>query len=343
MNAIAIVPCVVLALGGAILFEDAYPRYAVAPDTALKRAYTSTTKLESEPAQMFLDGEELPTEGRGELRLRVEDRRTLEVIDTVGAAADGRPTRFTREYVELENAGTETVVAKPPKGEEESRAQSRDRVSPLTGRSVRFAWDGGKDEYVPTFVGESDEKAKARDAELLERLEADAEWLPLLADGPREKGAKFALDPKVLQRAQYPLGELHWYVEGKEPDPVSLAITIQLAENLDGKAEATWRGTEEVDGRKLGVYAISAQLKSKASAETPDGGETREVDLELEYEGEVRWDLAAGRVDGYELKADVRSVLSTTREVDGPNGKAKVRQVFDLRGQSQHELAVTSG
>ncbi|MCY2961979.1 MAG: hypothetical protein NTY35_17620 [Planctomycetota bacterium] len=324
-----------LVLAGASALGDSTPRYAVAPETALKHVYTSSTKLESEPAQMFLDGKEIPKEGHGELRLRVDDSRSISFTDTVAAVADGRPTRFSREFGELENSATESVVAIPPEGEEEVKASTRERASALSGKTVRFTWDGAKEEYARAF------EEKGPDEDLLAGLQADAQWLPLLEDGPREKGAAFDLEPALFERVQYPAGELHWKVEGKENDPVSKAITEQLSENLDGKAKATWLGAREVDGRELGVFAVEAQLKSNAEAEAGEGGETRKVELELEYEGEILWDLAGAHLAGYTLTADVRSVLSTTRTVESPKGSVEVRQVFDLRGKAAHRLTVT--
>ncbi len=341
MGATSIAAGLGLVLLGASSLGDAYPRYAVAPETALKREYKSNTKLESEPAKMFLNGEEVPTEGHGEVRLRVDDSRSITFTDTIAAVADGRPTKFAREFGELENSATESFAVTPPGGDEEVKSSTRERISPLKGKTVQFTWDGKKEEYARALAGAEGEK-KASEAEMLDGLQADADWLPLLEDGPREKGASFELDAKLFERVQYPAGELLWVVEGKDPDPVSKAINEQLSENLDGKAKATWQGMRDVDGRELGVFAIEADLKSKAEAETPDGAETRGIELDLEYEGEILWDLAVGHLAGYTLTADVRSQLSTTRTVETPKGKREVRQVFDLRGTAKHVLSVTA-
>lgn len=329
-----------LVAGGFLALEDAYPRYAVAPETVLKREYKSATNLESTPAKMYLDGEEVPTEGHGVVRLEVEDSRVITFTDTIDAVADGRPTKFAREFGEMENSATESVLATPPGGTEDVKASTRERTSLLSGKTVRFTWDGAQEEYARAFEG-ADEAKESGEALLLEGLEPDAEWLPLLEDGPREKGASFELDPKLFERIQYPVGELHWVVEGKDADPVSKSINEQLSENLEGEAKATWQGAREVEGRELGVYAIEADLKSRAEAETPDGAETRGVELEVEYEGEILWDLAAGRLAGYAFEADVRSVISTERAMETPKGKREVRQVFDLRGTAKHTLTVT--
>jgi hypothetical protein len=313
---------------------DPFPEYKVEPDTVLERVYTSRTTLESTPAQLFYDGKEVPAEGHPQVSLRVADTRSLTVKDTIRAVADGRPTKFTRSYDELENSATETVVAKPPDGQEDLKASTRERTSPLSGKTVRFTWDDAEEEYTPAVDG------KGVSDEALEELAADAEWLPLLADRTREKGVAFALDPKLFQRVQTPLGNITWQVDGQDPEPASKSLNDELAESLDGKAKATWQGSREVDGRTCSVFALEAELTMKGEAEFASSGETRSVVSEAEYTGEILWDLAAGHVASYTFEADVHTVLTNTRQVDSPNGSVELRRVFDLTGTSKHALTV---
>jgi hypothetical protein len=326
-----------------------FPAYSVPADAVIERAYTSRTELESEPAVVFVDGEEAPTGKQGELRLRVVDERTMKVVDTVKSTADGRPTEFTRAFGELDSQGVEKLVAIPKDGDETEKKTERERSSPLAGRTVRFTWDPKDEEYARKLEGEtpkSDETADGDgpdDEELLEGLQPDLDWLVLLEDGPREKGASWSIDAKLFTRVQYPLGELHWVVAGQPRDPVSTAVTEQLNASLSGEARATWDGVREVDGRSLGVFTIHAELASKAEAETPDGAEVRKVEAELEYDGEVLWDMAAGRIHSYALEGDVHTVLTSQRTVASPKGDHEIRQVFDLTGKAVHTLQVAAG
>lgn len=321
--------------------DDPYPTYAVAPETTLTRVWTSTTEMESAPAKMFLDGEEVPAEAHGTMKLRVSDERRLEVVDEVRAVAEGRPTKFERTYGEFSNKGVETVIAQPPGGEAREKENARERSSPLKGLVVRFTWNAKDEEYERAFVAQEGEKAKADEA-LLEGLAADADWLALLEGGPRAKDESFALPTELFQRVQYPLGELNWQIDGKDADGVTKEINAELAENLDGEGKAKWLGIREVEGRQLGVFSMSAELTSKADAEAEESGEKRQVDLELSYEGEILWDMAAGRLAQYAIEAEVRSVLTSTRRIESPKGKAEVRQVFDLEGTTKHTLVVTA-
>lgn len=328
-----------------------FPVYSVAADAVVERTYTSRTELESEPAVVYVDGEQVPTDKQGSLHLRVLEERSMEVVDTIVSSADGRPTELVRAFGDFTSKGVETVVAKPAGGEETEKAIERERVSPLVDRSVRFTWDAKSEEYARKLDGEAKDPAKSKsddgpdDEELLAGLQPDLEWLPLLADGPREKGASWSLDPKLLSRVQYPLGELHWFVAGQPRDPASRALNDQLDENLTGEARATWEGVRDVDGRALGVFTIHAELSSKGEveAETPSGPELRKVDAEVEYEGEVRWDMAAGRIDSYELEGDMHTVLTSQRTLKGPKGESEARRVFDLSGKAVHTLKTAPG
>src|SRR5690242_12184610 len=140
MATLAIAPAVVVLAALGTSLGDAYPRYAVAPDAVVHREYKSSTKLESKPLKLFLDGEEVPPELSGVLRAKVDDTKTIVFTDTIGAIEAGRPTKFVREYDKLENRATETMMATPPGGQEDVKAATNERVSPLAGKSVRFTW-----------------------------------------------------------------------------------------------------------------------------------------------------------------------------------------------------------
>ncbi len=315
---------------------DPFPKYAVAPDTVIERVYLSSTKLASEPMTTTVEGQVVDPEG-GEVRLQLDDSRRMAVTDTIGKVTDGRPVQFTRKYGECTNSATETLQVKPPTGKEDVRATTRERTTALTDKTVRFAWNGDAEEYEP--VGD----VKGLDKETLAGLAADSEWLALLDGGPREKGAEFSIDPQLFVGVGNPLGELRWQVGADAPDAAGLSISSQLSENLDGKAKATWQGSREVDGRTLSVFALEAELKSHAAADMDDQGGKREVELGLEYEGEVLFDIAAGRLSGYSFEADAHMVYASSRAQETPQGKVHVRQSFDLAGKAKHVLSVTSG
>lgn len=310
---------------------DPYPAYKVAPGTVVERVYKSSTKLESAPAQMFLDGQDVGEAG-GVVKLRTDDARSMTVTDTIGAVEGGRPRAFTREFGECTNTGTETMLITPPGASEDVRSTTRERKALFAGKSVKFTWDDDDEEY----TAKSEEKAL--DAEALEGIVGDNDWLCLIEGGPREKGVEFALEAKHFAYVANPLGELRWQTDGKESDPTGRAIVAQFVENIAGEAKATWEGSREVDGRELSVFAVSAKLNSHAKADPSDG--KREARFELEYEGEVLWDLEAGRVAGYALEADAHMVQSSTRMVKSPQGEVELRQVFDLTGTTRHALTV---
>jgi hypothetical protein len=335
---IAHLPILSLGTAAAALFvvRAEEPRYAVADGTVLVRSYHSTTKLDSEPCQLSLGGKPVPSAEHPEMRLSVVDDRTLEFTDTIAKVADGRPVKFVRAFDELENDGSETMSLVLPDGKEDKKGSDRERRSELAGRKVVFTWDSEKKEYAKAWDGEGG------DDELLEKLEADVDWLGLLPGKAVEKGDSWSLDPKLFVSLQLPGGNLHWKVEGKEPDPVSESINSQLSENMDGESKATWQGRREVDGKELGVIAIEADLTTQGKAGSDDGREERSMELEVEYEGEVLWDMDGGHIAGFTFEGKVHALMSIERPLPTPQGEVPLRQEFDLSGTSKHELEVTA-
>jgi len=203
---------------------------------------------------------------------------------------------------------------------------------------VGFVWNAEDEAYERDFVG--DEPKAEGDKVLLDGLVADADWLELIADGPRAKGDSFTLPEELLQRVSHPLGEVNWQIDGKDADDTTKEINAELAANLSGTGKAVWVGVRDEDGKAMGVFEITADLTSKADADAGDRGEKRFVELKVGLEGEVLWDMAAGRIAGYEIEASIVSILTSARMVDMPTGKGEVRQVFELEGTSKHELVV---
>lgn len=319
-------------------FEDPFPKYGVAPGTKLSRTWTTKTEMKSGPATLYFDGEEVPTEGHGTMKLSVVDERSLRVVDEIETIAAGRPKRFQRTYDALSNRGVETIISQPATGDATEKENGRDRTSPLEKRVVGFVWNPQDEAYERDFVGE--DAKKDGDKVLLDGLAADADWLELLADGPRAKGESFELPEELFERVQYPLGELNWQIDGKDADDTTKEINVELAANLSGAGKAVWAGVREDDGKQIGVFQITADLTSKADAEAEERGEKRAVELKVGYEGEVLWDMAAGRLAGYEIEASVTSILTSERMIETPKGKGEVRQVFELEGITKHKLVV---
>jgi len=332
------VPILTLGAAAAVLFlaRADEPRYAVADGTELVRDYRSSTKLDSGPCALSVNGKPLPAEEAPDLRLSVVDERTLEFTDTIEKVADGRPTKLVRAFGELENDGSETLHIAGPDGKVVDKASERERRSPFAGKSVRFTWDPKEEAYDPAWVGEGG------DDELLEKLAADVDWLGLLPGKAVEKGDSWKVEPKLFVSLQLPGGNLHWEVEGKEPDPVADSINAQLSDNMAGEANATWEGRRQVDGKELGVISIVADLSTHGEGGTKEG-EQRSMELDVEYEGEVLWDLAESHIAAFTFDGKVRALMSIERKAPLPTGEGLVRQEFDLRGTSKHELKVSAG
>jgi hypothetical protein len=322
----------IAAVSLAFLCADAErPRFAPSENLELHRAYEGTIELQSEPMRMTVNGEPVPAEQHPNLSITILEKRAFEFSDTIEKAEDGRATKLARQFEKIGSTGTETLKTELPDGEEKSSESKKNRVSGLEGKQVRFSWDAEKDEYARKFVDEGDE-------DLLDELEADADYTGFLPKKDVEEGDEWEIDPKLIGRLDAPSGDLHLHEEGEEEDESSRAMNEQLDDNTTGEAKGTWRGTREVDGRRMGVIELTSAIKTQGEVEGEDG--KRAISLEIEYAGEVLWDLAGGHLARIEVSGPVKARFVMSRELEGPQGKLELSQEFQLSGESKHVLAV---
>ncbi len=327
-----LIPISALLLAAAALPAER-PRLSAEAGTEVKRSYHSSTDLKSESMRMTVDGEDLPGDSHPEISLLIKDRRTVVFTDTYKRVEDGRVIGLVRAYDEIQAEGKETSKVTPPGGEEREQEKSLSRVSKLSGKTVKFTWNAAEEEHDVAFDGEKG------DSDLLEGLRADADMTGFLPKNDVEEGAEWNLPARLFAFLDEPGGELHLVVEGEEKEPsVSESMNDQIDANMTGDATATWRGVREVDGQRLGVIAVRAKLSSHAEQESDEGSAARSVRLDVEYEGEILWNMAAGHLAGYDLGGPAEAVYATVREIETPKGKVEFRQEFHLSGETRHRL-----
>jgi hypothetical protein len=158
----------------------------------------------------------------------------------------------------------------------------------------------------------------------------------LLPKGKVAEGESWDVDVKSFDAVVDPGGDLKLTDENKD-DEADEAVGKEIRKHLTGKAHATWKGVREEDGKKLGAIAISADLSSEGDADTkgPIAGKTH-FRLELELEGELLWDLAAGHFHAFQSTGKV--MLDTTSSAPVPAGE--VRQELDLEGHATFKASL---
>jgi len=268
-----------------------------------------------ESLEMTVNGEPMPDGMDGAGEETFEASMLVGVRERYVASREGRPTELHRTYEDLE---LEFVLA----GETDAPAAFQS----LEGRTVRFLWDEEKGEYARSFTGDS-----AGDEEDLADLHVDMDLRVLL---PREKVSE-GDTWKVRGRDVAPLflpGGLPGRLDDEDPDADLAEAEEELAaaferfvEDLD--VTCTFQGVREAEGVRVGetrfTFAgrgetdLARLLELLASDEaTPDVEATARGTLELEGEGELLWDLAAGRVHAFRMNAKAGLAFEATAEFE---------------------------
>lgn len=264
----------------------------------------------------------------------------LSVVDTYVEVEDGVPLELLRRYEDFE-AHWET-----PDGSGEA---DDGPLSELDGKQIRFKWNPDAETYDVSYEdGEGDEDA-------LERLHVDMDFRAMLPDGEVSEGDTWTLDSEQvagvilfgLRTNGFSLdmdGEL-----GPMQDLLESELIPQLEALAQGlTAECTYRGRETVDGRSLGSIGIELDgegtldlaglILGMIEAQAPEGLEL-EVDiteavvlLTLEGEGELLWDLEAGRFHAFELAPDLEILVDLLMSIDAGGETQDIEASVELFG-----------
>ena len=149
-----------------------------------------------------------------------------------------------------------------------------------------------------------------------------------------EEGGSWEVDAKAFALVVRPGGDLHW-TSGEGDDP-GLELGGQFAENLSGTVTATFTGEREVEGAKLGVVRIEADVETHGQ----EGEDGQVVKLAFELEGEMLWLLAENRLASCSLTGALEVVIEQNREVDQGGQQFRIEQSTKLAGKANFSIGV---
>ena len=304
--------------------------YAPELDAAVTQRFTLRATAELDELVLTWGGMDLSA-----LLSEVELEGTLDylVTDELLALANGRPERLRRTFDELSGA---TVLRID--GEEGETAL----VSGLEGATVLVAWSDAQG----GFATEYEDVHTEHRAESLEGLDEDMSLrglLPPAGRGELGPGATWEIPFAELLRVGLPGGYLALVPEGAgEWDPLVLedlletmleAVREQFPDWASGHATATYAGTREGvyrDENEVDVIALELRVELAADLapllrELVDEWGTRTgnadeadavlisgawLEVLLEGRGELTWDRAAGRLQGFVFHGTQESEFS---------------------------------
>ena len=320
--------------------------------SSVTRVYTSNNQFSLDEMEMSMNGQPMPMDL--EMSMDMSMDLTIEVTDTFVAVSDGRPDKLQRTYDAL---GTEAhfsmeMSMMPDGGQDKNISSSSD----LEGKTVLFTWDDEEGEYgVEYHESEGDE-------ELLEGLTEDMDFRALLPEGGVSVGDTWEIDPKALISVLFPGGNTGLVPEeegGSEEmmpgmDGMGANISDMLGDLLEGEASAEYMGTEDVDGTTVAVIHFTISIASsndmteiveESMGDLPEGSpeiSINYVDVEIEMEGEgtLQWDLAANRMHSYESQGSMNTLMDMGMGVSMGDNEMEMEQSMEMSGTFASSMTV---
>ncbi len=317
-----------LLLGGAIgpfLIAMTLPaeRVAFGPadGTRLAKTFTLTSDMTLESMDMLMNGSPNPIDMG--MEMSGVNNTVIAVTDEYVSVSGARPAKLQRTFETITVEG-EGSTANNMTGEVE---MSMEGESELTGANVVFTWDADSEEYEVAFA--EDEEG---DEELLAELDEDMDLRALLPSGEISVDDEWEIDPDALKALLLPGGNLHLDIE-MDGDDAGMGGPGggmdgnygEMMGDADGTFTGKLTGTKEVDGRKVAVITLTVEVDSSndmtemmreqmAEMELPPEAasmeiESVDVELSLEGEGQLLWDIEGGHFHSLELNLEVSSTM----------------------------------
>lgn len=326
--------------------------FAPKEGSTVVKTFTMTTSMELDDMSMSMNGE--PSPMAPDIEMGMEIVNTIQVTDQYGAVSDGKPAKLTRTFDTI-GAEMEMDVAVNMMGNEETQSPNGSGSSELEGSTVEFVWDGDAGEYKIDFA-----EGEEGDADLLEALTEDMDLRGFLPSDELAEGESYDIELAALIDVLAPGGDLklEMEVDGQEagmggPDPAMMSDFRAFFEDmLEGKATGKYVGTRDIDG--VTVAVIELEIEIEASADMSDmaadmmGGEELpaemsidRLDVNMTYEGggELHWNMAAGRVHGMDMKADISVSMDMAMAMDMGGQSMDLGMEMAMSGSVESVLA----
>jgi hypothetical protein len=271
--------------------------------------------------------------------------RALTVLDRYVELGDGRPKLLRRKFEDLEGGLRMNFEV----------MGTRESVDVALGSAL-------KDTIVEFTCADGAGPCSARfhedgsgDTRLLEGLVEDLDLRGLLSPDDMGVEDRWEIEGESLARVLAPGGALALVPRsGAFPksdllDPFEIATTVlcalsETSADATGEVSATWTRTSEFDGRSMAVIALEWESSAKcelgeralalmnaAGAPTARTNCSVEFDVQSEGEGELLWDLAAGRAHAFKL--ELESTLACTMQWS--EDQARLGYRFKVAAQSK--------
>ncbi len=335
--------------------ESDTPAFRPAPGSSVTKKFQLSSAFELSDLSLFVDGEDFGAM-MGTLELNVESESVISVRDTYIASSNGRPQQLKRTFEALESASTFSVVAQGQEQEQDIPASSE-----LEGRTVQFTWNEDQGDYDVEFADEGGNE------ELLECLDEEMDLRSFLPTQAVSAEDSWEIDVKALSCLLMPGGDLSFRPDSEAVDEEMMEMfeemfteqfLEQMQDLLRGTCVCTYKGEHEADGVRVGEIHITIEIASAADlsdlikqviqtvaeqngeTEIPIDIEAADVNLDLESEGALLWNLEAGRLHSFQMQGDGQIAVDVSVTVEEEGQEHSVELSAELSG-SMEQLVET--
>lgn len=326
-------------------------RFAPEEGTELAKTFNTTVELSLDEMRMVMNGEE---QDSSMLQMEMTMSNTSEFgwTDVFGKVVDGHPARVARTFDSLSNV-TSTSQSNQFTGSMDFDVSSQ---SELEGETVHFSWNEDNSDYDVSFPEDSD-----ADEALLEDLSEDTDLRGFLPESAVAEGDTWSVDANYLINLMGPGGNLKLVPdesdlpEGSGPTPGSDLSFSEMLGEIEGDVDCEYKGLREVDDHKLAAIAISIDVTSandltemiKDKMDEIDMSEqgveidfqSADVELALEGEGLLLWNVAEGHFASFELSGDMSQTMDLAMAMGTPMGDMDMEQTIEMSGTIDFEFS----
>lgn len=279
----------------------------------VKKKLEVTIELKPESLELSLNGDPMPDGDIDGLDESLLIELAIGVTEKFVETKDGRPTDLLRTFDEL------SLSTKA--GSERDDAPDFDR---LEGKTVRFHWKDEGDTYERSF------HESEGDDVLLLNLSDDMDLRALLPGKNVAEGDTWEVPGAKLLPLFLPGGLPGEIATDEGAGPLRAALEevqgglLKLVE--DGKVTCKYAGARDEGGTRVaeihftlagrGDVDLSKAFESLAQDEEVKPEVEATASVELDGEGKILWDLAAGRVHAFEMRLESKIDLDVTAEAE---------------------------
>jgi hypothetical protein len=313
--------------------------------TTLTKIFTSRLELELDEMRVLRDGQE--PDGLPELEMRVTTDLDVVVKDEYLALENGTPRKLRRSFETIDVA-TLMAMEVNLQGQTNNQDSTVQAGSELQGETIEFTWNAETKEYDVAFVEEEGDK------ELLVGLFEDMDLRAFLPGREVEVGDEWEVEPREIATVMAPGGDLKLVPEELAYDMSGMSgqmgeLSDWFDENLQGKVSCRLTEVRTEGDNRIAVIAIELKLENDVdltemaqeeleNVELPPGAgeievEHMQIDLRIEGEGVLLWDLGAGHFHALDVESDFEMKMDIGVSLELPGfGDVMHSQEFDMSG-----------